>query len=218
MTRIDGFKSAAVGLLSACLLTLTVSGVPVYAHGDEQHGETASAAAPAEGSPGLDQAMNGHDETMVGHDEAMDGNEKASESSSGFVGLLKKLHPATVHFPIALFLMAALTELFIMSRRTSGLEPAVRVMIYGGAAGAVVAALFGWIHTGLWFGGDTSMQIHRWSGTLLAILGLVLAAAAHARSESRSALRALLFLIATTVLVQGFLGGELAHGPNHLGM
>src|SRR3546814_5558009 len=93
--------------------------------------------------------------------------------SSDLVGALKSLHPATVHFPIALLLMAALTELFVMVRRTPEREAAVKIMIYGGAAGAVVAALFGWIHTGPWFGGDTVMQLHRWNGMLIAALGMV---------------------------------------------
>ncbi len=213
-----------------CAALLSVS--PAYAHGDEQHGETASVAASSEsahdndgstqtgGAPG-ESAEAGHGgggDGSAGHGEAAGGHDEASEGGGGFVGLLKKLHPATVHFPIALFLMAVLTELFVMSRRTSGLEPAVRVMIYGGAAGAAVAALFGWIHTGLWFGGETAMQVHRWNGTLLAIFGVVLAGVAYGRRENRSALRVLLFLIAAGVLVQGFLGGELAHGPNHLGM
>merc|ERR1711998_109236 len=123
----------------------------------------------------------------MGHDEAS--GETANVNEEGFVGVLKRLHPATIHFPIALFLMAALTELFVGKRREAGLEPAVRVLIYGGAGGAVIAAIFGWIHTGLWFGGDTAMQLHRWNGMLIAVLGVVLAALAHRRPESRTVLR-----------------------------
>src|SRR3546814_19830671 len=74
------------------------------------------------------------------------------------MAVLKKLHPATIHFPIALFLMAAATELFVMRRKGAGLESAVRVLVYGGAIGAGVAVLFGWSPTGLWFGGEPGMQ------------------------------------------------------------
>ena len=149
------------------------------------------------------------------HDEASGGHESASEAGS--IGFLKKLHPATIHFPIALFLMAALAELFVMAGRGVGVEPAVRVLIYGGAAGGVVAALFGWIHTGLWFGGDTVMQLHRWNGMLIAVLGLALAAVVRRPLENRTLLRTGLFAMAALILLQGFLGGELAHGPAHLG-
>ncbi|QWC57837.1 hypothetical protein F7D01_12825 [Erythrobacter sp. 3-20A1M] len=205
-----------------CAAMLSVS--PAQAHGDEDHGNAAStpaASAPKqdnhdvmEAQPASGQAEEGHG--AAGHDEAAGGHDEAGEG--GFVAVLKKLHPATIHFPIALFLMAALTELFVIARRGAGLEPAVRVMIYGGAAGAVVAALFGWIHTGIWFGGDTVMQVHRWNGTLLAALGLVLAVLASGQRDSRAPLRVLLFTMAILLLGQGFLGGELAHGPDHLGL
>src|SRR3546814_2400400 len=95
-----------------------------------------------------------------------------------------------------------------MRRKGAGLESAVRVLVYGGAIGAVVAVLFGWIHTGLWFGGDTVMQVHRWNGMLIAVLGIVMAYLASRPSQSRAWLRASIFSMAALVLIQGFLGGE----------
>src|SRR3546814_16961754 len=85
----------------------------------------------------------------------------ADEGEAGVMAVLKKLHPATIHFPIALFLMAAATELFVMRRKGAGLESAVRVLVYGGANGAVVAGRSGGVDTGLWCGGDTVMQVSR---------------------------------------------------------
>jgi uncharacterized membrane protein len=139
-------------------------------------------------------------------------------SSEGVLGVLKGLHPATVHFPIALFLMAAMTELFVAARRTSEREAAVRIMLYGAAASAIVASLFGWIHTGIWFGGDSVMQLHRWIGMTVAVLGIAAVWIAHREVSSRTMLRTLLFTIALLIGVQGFLGGELAHGVNHLNL
>ncbi|MEL7708301.1 DUF2231 domain-containing protein [Citromicrobium bathyomarinum] len=201
----------------------------VQAHGDEKHGEETSAAPAAANGDAHDQAAMaqmgdggavgepsaGHDEASGGHDEA---GGHADEGDSGVIAVLKKLHPATIHFPIALFLMAAATELFVMRRKGAGLESAVRVLVYGGATGAVIAALFGWIHTGLWFGGDTVMQVHRWNGMLIAVLGIAMAYLASRPSQSRAWLRTAIFSMAALILVQGFLGGELAHGPNHLGI
>ena len=202
---------------------------PVQAHGDEKHGEETSAAPAAANGDAHDQAAMaqmgdggavgepsaGHDEASGGHDEA---GGHADEGDSGVIAVLKKLHPATIHFPIALFLMAAATELFVMRRKDAGLESAVRVLVYGGAIGAVVAVLFGWIHTGLWFGGDAVMQVHRWNGMLIAVLGVAMAYLASRQSQSRTWLRVSIFSMAALVLIQGFLGGELAHGPNHLGI
>ncbi len=214
-----------LALLAASLLFVG----PVQAHGDEKHGEEASAAPVATNGDVHDQAAmaqmgetadagessGAHDEAGAAHDEA---GGHADESETGVMAVLKKLHPATIHFPIALFFMAAATQLFVMRRKGAGLESAVRVLVYGGAIGAVVAVLFGWIHTGLWFGGDTVMQVHRWTGMLIAVLGIAMAYLASRPSQSRAWLRASIFSMAALVLIQGFLGGELAHGPDHLGV
>jgi uncharacterized membrane protein len=198
---------------------------PVHAHGDEAHDSPANAAAtsvPSQEASGMNGMQSPSGESAEAgqgsdaHDDASGGHESASEGD--FVTVLKKFHPATIHFPIALFLMAALAELFVMAGRGAAAEPAVRVLIYGGAAGAIVAALFGWIHTGLWFGGDTVMQLHRWNGMLIAALGLALAALAYRPREGRALLRSGVFAMAALILLQGFLGGELAHGPDHLGI
>lgn len=196
---------------------LLFSATIALAHGDdEKHGEEAkrpASTAAVVSQPDDDIGPMGSaavsDKTIQGHDaEQVD--------SDGIAGALKSLHPATAHFPIALLLMATLTELFVMARRTPEREIAVRTMIYGGAAGAVVAALFGWIHTGLWFGGDTAMQLHRWNGMLISALGLVAAWIASRNPQSRLALRLTLFPVAALLIAQGYMGGELAHGLNHL--
>ncbi|MEW4467005.1 DUF2231 domain-containing protein [Parasphingorhabdus sp. JC815] len=200
-----------MAIVAASLLWIS----SVQAHPGEEHGEAASATV-SESASVDNQAAEGHDHTSGAHDET--GGHVAGEGDRGVVGVLKALHPATVHFPIALFLMAALTELVIIARKGTGLEPAVRVLVYGGAAGAVVSAIFGWIHTGLWFGGDAAMQVHRWNGMLIAVLGLAMAYLASRALANRTPLRAAIFAMAALVLVQGFLGGELAHGANHLGI
>src|SRR3546814_18622778 len=111
--------------------------------------------------------------------------------------------------------MAALTELFVMVRRTPEREAAVKIMIYGGAAGAVVAALFGWIHTGPWFGGDTVIQLHRWNGELIAALGTVAERNAFRNSKSAGDFCHKLFPIATLAIASRSIGRGLAHGPKH---
>lgn len=197
-------------------LALLLSATVTFAHGDEKHGGEETRPAASESA----HAQPGHDMEAMGSaaisNETVEGHDAEQVESEGIIGVLKSLHPATVHFPIALFLMAALTELFVMSHRTPELEAAVRIMIFGGAAGGVLAALFGWIHTGLWVGGDTVIQVHRWNGMLIAFLGIAAAWIAYRPSDSRAALRFLLFPIAALLIFQGFMGGELAHGFNHL--
>lgn len=207
--------------MNSCLrlsasLALLLSATVAFAHGDEKHEEEATRPAVS----AKVHAQPGHDMEAMGSaavsSETTQGHDAEQVESEGIAGTLKNLHPATVHFPIALFLMAALTELFVISRHTPEGGAAVRVMIFGGAAGGVLAALFGWIHTGLWFGGDTVMQLHRWNGMLITALGVVSAWIAFRNPQSRLALRLTLFPIAALLIAQGYMGGELAHGLNHL--
>ncbi|MGB3797590.1 MAG: DUF2231 domain-containing protein [Alteraurantiacibacter sp.] len=204
-------------LLNLILAMLLMIPAGAFAHGDEPHNARADSADGIEQSDPsveVEQPIPGDTASSLSDQSAEHGTATGGSSS-----LLQNLHPATVHFPIALFLMAAITELFALRASPSAsLEVAVRVMIYGGAAGAIISAMFGWVHTGLWFGGEAAMKWHRWMGTGIAALGILTAFLASRRADNRMALRIALFSIALLILAQGHLGGELAHGPNHLGL
>ncbi len=130
--------------------------------------------------------------------------------------VLKNLHPATVHFPIALFLTAAILEFILIIRPAAPLRSTVRALVLGGAVGACIAALFGWIHTGLSFGGNEAMQVHRWLGSGIAIIGGLAAIVCTLEKERLGIFRFLIFGVAILVVIQGYFGAELAHGSNHL--
>lgn len=136
-------------------------------------------------------------------------------STGDFLG---RLHPIAAHFPVALLLMAALAELLLALRPTLGLETTVRFLVAGGAIGALIAALLGWFAAG-WRLVDRSqtLGIHRWNGSAVAGMALVAAWLAF-RSRSRMVLRIVLAALAAALVIQGYLGGEMAFGPNHLGI
>lgn len=130
--------------------------------------------------------------------------------------LLTNLHPATIHFPIALLLFAALAEACDVAFPSARLRAAAEIAAAAGGIAATVAALFGWIHTGLWFGGGDVMQWHRWIGTGLGVAGPVIAWLALRGPDDRKALRAALAAATLAVLAQSWLGAELGHGAGHL--
>lgn len=136
-------------------------------------------------------------------------------SLSDFLG---RLHPVAAHFPIALLLIAALAELLLFLRPTLGLDTTVRFLVAGGAIGALVAALLGWFAAG-WRLQDRSetLGLHRWNGTAIAGLALIAAWLAF-RARNRSGLRIVLAVLAFAMIFQGYLGGEMVFGPNHLGL
>ena len=193
----------------AVLLLLLVLAQPVWAHGGERHGEapadTAPASASSTESPAAPEARAAEEAPA----------RLATEHNTDHGSIWTSLHPATVHFPIALLLAAALAEFASIFRPSARLTNAASVMVWGGAAGAVFAALFGWIHTGFWFAGDATMQWHRWTGTGLAVLAPV--AAILSMRTNRWPFRILLLATTLALVAQGYWGGELAHGPNQLG-
>lgn len=103
-------------------------------------------------------------------------------------------------------------------RPALGLETTVRFLISGGAAGALTAALLGWFAAG-WRLEDRSetLGLHRWNGTAIAAVALVATWLAF-RARNRTLLRIVLAVLAVALVLQGYLGGEMVFGPNHLGL
>ena len=199
-------------IAAALVLALAILAQPAAAHGGEKHG---AAKAPVQTETPAASAQDG-EEPASPSSEAQEEPRADSEHASSGGSVLTRLHPATVHFPIALLIVAALVEMLAMARSSGPLAQAANVMTVAGAAGAVVAALFGWIHTGIWFGGDSTMHWHRWTGTGLA-LAAPLAALLAFRAD-RGVFRIVIVLIAAALVAQGYWGAELAQGPDHLGL
>jgi len=215
-----------VTLFAASLLS-----APLHAH--EGHQDDMSDAEMVAMEAGMAASNNMHGEAMISsHGEAAGESiaaqtispdemmrQKVEQNRLTSVGdLLARLHPVAAHFPIALLLVAALAEFALMIRPTLGLQTTIRFLVAGGALGAVAAALLGWFAGG-WRLSDQSdnLSVHRWNGTTLAVLSLIAWWAA-ARWKGRAGLRILLALIAAGLIIQGYYGGEMAHGPNHMGV
>lgn len=133
-----------------------------------------------------------------------------------------RFHPLLVHFPVALFLAAALAEGLYALRRRPAYVPCVRFCLALGAAGALAGALLGWAAAFERSFPDELVEIafrHRWLGTITATGGALvwaLSRRASAPGASRVALRLGLLVLALLVAVTAHLGGELAWGPGFL--
>ena len=167
-------------------------------------------------SPGADPNVADPAQTMTPAQVMQQRIEENRLSSLG--DLISRLHPAVVHFPIALLLLAGMAEVAMKWSPSVSLQSIVRLLLAFGTIGAIIAVLFGWFAGG-WRLDDQSsnLAIHRWNGTAIAVLGIAAWTLA-VRDGGRTRLRILLAIIAAAILVQGYYGGEMARGPNHLGI
>lgn len=174
--------------------------------------------------PSAEEALVEPNFTELGIDTSAPDEEtalpRAIDAQSTFdpVDFLGRLHPAIVHFPIALLIAAAFAEFLLILRPDLGLRTTVRFLAVGGAAGAVFAALLGWFAGGFRFGDRSDLLgWHRWTGTGIAVAALVIAILSK-NKDNRVTLRALLAGTALALMFQGYWGGELSLGPDHLGL
>ena len=143
-------------------------------------------------------------------------------SQNGHWQIIPNFHPMVVHFPIALTLIAFLLSLAAYVRRnhptSSQFAAAGHFTLWLAALGAATAVLFGWLaynsvnHDDA---GHVAMLLHR-AWAVPTAIGLVLLASWDAWKHRVHELMSvpaliLLFVLAETVAVTGWLGGEVVY-------
>ena len=137
--------------------------------------------------------------------------------SARLLDWLGRLHPIIVHFPIAFFPAAFFTA--IVGRRRPAYAKPVQFLIVAGGIIAPIAAVLGWFNGGFTLATDDRMlSYHRWLGTGIGIGALALAIWAIRKPEDDRGLGIILVLglMTVAIVVQGWFGGALVHGIDHL--
>lgn len=215
---------AALVRRSLILVTaLVVASAPAGAHEKKKKQQQPVAEAqlvvPGAGGNGIQAAAGPATASSHGSMSEMMGDmadERTSMSTvERFFDWLGRLHPVIVHFPIAFFPAALLTA--IVGRRRPAFGTPVRFLVVAGGAIAPVAALLGWLGA---IGVEESalLTVHRWLGTGVGIGGLALAVWAWRRpDQDRSpGMIAALSAMTAAIIVQGWYGGALVHGMEHM--
>ncbi|OJY99854.1 MAG: hypothetical protein BGP13_09025 [Sphingobacteriales bacterium 40-81] len=122
------------------------------------------------------------------------------------------MHPMIVHFPISLLFIALFMEL--LGRKSGKFNAAIKMLVYTGAASAVLSVILGLLLAGTEEYGSDVFSIHKWTGIATMVLGL-LSAAAYAFSN-RTVQRTLLTFTALGVTIAGHYGASLTHGEDYL--
>lgn len=130
---------------------------------------------------------------------------------------LGRIHPFSVHFPLALFPVSFVA--LVMARRRGSEVDLIRALIVVAGAAAAGAAVLGWLNAGTPAADKDALLVwHRWIGTALGVAGAGIALWSW-RSVSAVNRRAMLWLLGSitlVLLVQGWIGGALIHGIDHL--
>ncbi len=135
------------------------------------------------------------------------------------------LHPATVHFPIALFLFGAFFVVLSWKWPALGTQIPLACLLLG-APTAIAATAMGWSFAseqgyGSWAKVDFDSEAfwHRWSGMIVTVLSVVFAiiALVNLRKSSRkleNTWKVGLLVLAGMVGAVGHQGGELSYGAD----
>jgi uncharacterized membrane protein len=135
------------------------------------------------------------------------------------------LHPATVHFPIALFLFGAAFVVLGWKWPSVGTQIPLACLVFG-ALSAIAASAMGWsFATERGYGGWTKVDFdseffwHRWGGVMISLLAAVLALLAiKAVRQPDGSLNKVwkggLLVLAAMVGMVGHQGGELTYGTD----
>ena len=208
------------------LAALTWWAAPAVAHKHHHHPESAAAQpqqpgeAPQSGAPSAGQpmqaSMDGH---MASMPEMEDEEEDRSKMSTVERALdwLGRLHPVIIHFPLAFFPAALFTA--IMGRRRPAFQKPVQFLVVAGGVIAPLAVLLGWLDGGLALTDtDPLLRVHRWLGTAIGLAAVALAAWAWKRPDEDRRPGMLIGLAAITaaLVIQGWYGGAMVHGIDHM--
>ena len=134
-----------------------------------------------------------------------------------FIYFLGRFHVLVLHLPIALIVMAVLLDWVSRRDRYRGLAVAAPFLWGGAALSAVLTAAFGYMHFAEGgFSGATG-GAHRFFGTTLAVLTVVLWWLCSRRPQVYRAINVVTGIVALLlVTMTGHFGGNLTHGESFL--
>jgi len=199
------------------LIAFVMSAAPADAH-KKKHPEQAAQAVPAApqataiAQPVAEESKGDH---MAGMMEEEAKERVSMSADERLLDWLGRLHPVIVHFPIAFFPAALFTA--IVGRRRPAFAKPVQFLVVAGGILAPIAAILGWLNA-IGADPDPLLTVHRWLGTVFGVAALGFGIWAWRRPEDDRGPGMItgLSILTAVVIVQGWYGGALVHGIDHM--
>jgi len=206
----------SVVLLCGLVFLFLTSAAPALAHEEHkkkpQQTEQVVPAAPGQPSTADPNAMHAQlGEKM----EEMKEDRSQMSMTERLLDWIGRLHPIVVHFPIAFFPAALFAA--IVGRRRPAFAAPVQFLVVAGAIIAPIAAILGWFDA-MAADPDPLLTVHRWLGTAIgaAALGIGIWAWRQPERVGSTAMIVALSVMTGAIIIQGWYGGALVHGIDHL--
>ena len=132
-----------------------------------------------------------------------------------------RTHPALVHLPIGILLLAFLFQILALTDRYKKLKAAVRPALFFGMLSAVLSAFSGYILSQEGGYDDQLLTQHKWLGFTTAGLAFIVYLFSRnsfslPKDDRKKVVLILFFPLTTLVFVTGHWGGSLSRGENFL--
>lgn len=211
-----------MAMLWALAILLVAASAPATAHKEHKKKQPVAAQVAQPGAqPGEPVAMQAGPTAMHGRMGEMMEEEKEDRSGmtmmERLLDWLGRLHPVIVHFPIAFFPAALFTA--IVGRRRPAFAAPVQFLVVAGGIIGPLAALLGWFDGGFDLATDDwLLQFHRWLGTAIGVGALGLGIWAWRRPDANRGPGMIggLTLMTAAIVIQGWFGGAMVHGIDHM--
>lgn len=126
---------------------------------------------------------------------------------------ISHLHPALVHLPIGILLLAGLFQLLAFKPKYAALHAATSIALFWGMVSAILSCISGYLLSLSGDYDDELLDTHTWFAIATASVSLI--AYLFNRWENEFAKWVILLMI-PLIIITGHLGGSLTHGSDYL--
>ena len=126
---------------------------------------------------------------------------------------ISHLHPALVHLPIGILLLAGLFQLLALKPKYASLHSATSIALFWGMISAIISCISGYLLSQSGDYDEELVETHKWFAIATASISLI--AYFFNRWENEFAKWVILLMI-PLIIITGHLGGSLTHGSDYL--